>query len=220
MASHDVVVNTIAATTTRTGLTVHAELDPNPYPTGVKISKRQLDALPITRHLWHGNWNYTLRPEPSAPSPARRPQGGRDAEQPDWAHPALTGIQPRDWAQLVDLLIISYPAQRDTDLYLHRGGSPLRASQRGHASSALTVSEKALATVLRQRFAVPVRTLAALFGVTHPTIATAERQLKPLLERHCRTIAPTGTRLRTLADLTAFAAHVGVPLTPKTKPAR
>jgi hypothetical protein len=40
LTSHEVVVNTIGATTTRTGLTVHAELDPGTYPTGVTIPTR------------------------------------------------------------------------------------------------------------------------------------------------------------------------------------
>ena len=66
LTSHDVIVNTIAATTTRTGLTVHAELDQNTYPTGVKIpdaKMRELDTDGIlARHDWHGEWNYTVRP--------------------------------------------------------------------------------------------------------------------------------------------------------------
>ena len=60
LTSHEVVVNTIAATTTRTGLRVHAELDTGTYPLGVKISDEQLAALPLTAHDWHGDWNYTL----------------------------------------------------------------------------------------------------------------------------------------------------------------
>ena len=52
----------IGATTTRTGLTVHAELDPGRYPLGVKVSDQQLAAVPITRHEWHGEWNYTVLP--------------------------------------------------------------------------------------------------------------------------------------------------------------
>jgi hypothetical protein len=64
LTSHEVIVNTIAATTTRTGLTVRAELDTSAYDTGVKVSDRQMDALPLTRHDWHGDWNYTLRPQP------------------------------------------------------------------------------------------------------------------------------------------------------------
>ena len=56
-------MQTIAATTTRTGLRVHAELDTGAYDPGIKISDPQMEALPLTRHDWHGDWNYTLRPE-------------------------------------------------------------------------------------------------------------------------------------------------------------
>src|ERR1700734_127619 len=48
LTSHEVVVNTIAATTTRTGLAVAAELDPGTYATGIKISNEQMAALPVT----------------------------------------------------------------------------------------------------------------------------------------------------------------------------
>jgi len=60
LTSHEVIVNTIAATTTSTGLTVHAELDTSAYPAGIQISDAQMAALPLTRHHWHGDWNYTL----------------------------------------------------------------------------------------------------------------------------------------------------------------
>ena len=66
LSSHDVIVQTIAATTTRTGLTVHAELDTGTYPTGVKIPDAQMSTLTETgalrRHDWHPEWNYTLTP--------------------------------------------------------------------------------------------------------------------------------------------------------------
>ena len=62
LTSHQVI---IGATTTRTGLKVHAELDDTIYPTGIKISDTQMAALPITRHEFHGDWNYTLKPEES-----------------------------------------------------------------------------------------------------------------------------------------------------------
>ena len=45
LTSHDVIVNTIAAITTRTGLTVTAELDTSAYPTGAQISDQQMNAL-------------------------------------------------------------------------------------------------------------------------------------------------------------------------------
>jgi Rhodopirellula transposase DDE domain len=66
LTSHDVIVQSIAATTTRTGLTVHAELDTDTYPAGIKIPNAQMQALhdtgALTRHDWHPEWNYTLKP--------------------------------------------------------------------------------------------------------------------------------------------------------------
>src|SRR6478609_6075366 len=66
LTSHDVIVQPIAATTTRTGLTVHAALDTDTSPTGLKIPDAQIKALHDTgalhRHDWHPEWNYTLRP--------------------------------------------------------------------------------------------------------------------------------------------------------------
>ena len=68
LTSYQVIVASIAATTTRTGLRVHAELDTSTYHTGIQIKGQQLDALPLASHDWHGEWNYTLRPEPPAPA--------------------------------------------------------------------------------------------------------------------------------------------------------
>jgi hypothetical protein len=68
LTDYQVVIETIAATTTTTGLTVQAVLDPHPYPTGTTVSKTQLDAVPITRHDFHGEWNYTIHPEPHTPT--------------------------------------------------------------------------------------------------------------------------------------------------------
>ena len=66
LASHEVIVQTIAATTTRTGLSVHAELDTGIYPTGIKIPDSTMKALSesgaLTRHEWHPEWNYRLNP--------------------------------------------------------------------------------------------------------------------------------------------------------------
>ena len=65
LTSHEVVVQTIAATTTRTGLQVKAALDENTYPTGLRITDRQMRTLlqrHITRHQFHGDWNYDIAP--------------------------------------------------------------------------------------------------------------------------------------------------------------
>ncbi len=66
LTSYQVIVDLIGATTTRTGLQVHAELDTGTYPTGIKITDDQMAALPITRHDFHGEWNYTIPPRPIA----------------------------------------------------------------------------------------------------------------------------------------------------------
>jgi len=64
LTSHEVVVDLISATTTRTGLQVHAELDPGVYQTKIKIGDEQMAAIALDRHDFHGEWNYTLRPQP------------------------------------------------------------------------------------------------------------------------------------------------------------
>lgn len=69
LESHEVVVNLIAGTTTRTGLKVHAERDTGYYPTGIKITDAQLAAVPLTGHPFHPAWNYTIGPGPKKPTP-------------------------------------------------------------------------------------------------------------------------------------------------------
>ena len=94
LASHEVIVNTIAATTTTTGLRVRAELDTSAYDTGIKISDRQMDALPLSRHYWHGDWNYTLRPEDYDQAAGVPDPFGQPSSDLAWlCHPALTGHQ-------------------------------------------------------------------------------------------------------------------------------
>ena len=51
LTSHEVIVQSIAATTTRTGLRVHAELDTNTYPVGIKIPDSQITDLEQTQVL-------------------------------------------------------------------------------------------------------------------------------------------------------------------------
>ena len=76
LTSHDIVVNTIGAVSTTTGLTAAAVLDAGRYPTGIKISDEQMRDLEdraLTRHGFHGEWNYTLlaAPDPQPEPPAR-----------------------------------------------------------------------------------------------------------------------------------------------------
>src|ERR1700726_1009829 len=62
LVSHKVIVQLIAATTTKTGLKVRCELDQNTYPAGIKVSDADMEAVNLTRHHFHGEWNYTVSP--------------------------------------------------------------------------------------------------------------------------------------------------------------
>src|SRR5487761_214987 len=67
LTSHEVVVDLIAATTTRTGLKVHAERDLQSYPKSISVSDTEMNAIPLHPHAFHGEWNYTIRPLSSNP---------------------------------------------------------------------------------------------------------------------------------------------------------
>jgi len=62
LRSHEVVINLIANTTTRQGLKVRARLDPNQYPSGVKVTDEELAAVSLKPDRFHGEWNYSIRP--------------------------------------------------------------------------------------------------------------------------------------------------------------
>ena len=60
--SHEVIVNLIAATTTRKGLTVRAEIDDAKYEKGTQMSDTEFAAIRIARDEFHGEWNYVISP--------------------------------------------------------------------------------------------------------------------------------------------------------------
>jgi hypothetical protein len=62
LVSHEVIVNLIAATTTRTGLRVQSQLDTGNYPKGIKVGKREFAAIQLRPDTFHGEWNYTITP--------------------------------------------------------------------------------------------------------------------------------------------------------------
>ncbi|MCA1694942.1 MAG: ISAzo13 family transposase, partial [Actinobacteria bacterium] len=62
LESLEVIINLIAATKTSTGLKLYAQLDHGTYERGLEITDDQLAAVNITRHAFHGDWNYTVSP--------------------------------------------------------------------------------------------------------------------------------------------------------------
>ena len=61
-ARHEVIVNLIAATTTKAGLSIRSDIDDNEHATDIKVSDDQMEALSIRRAGFPGEWNYTLLP--------------------------------------------------------------------------------------------------------------------------------------------------------------
>jgi transposase len=62
LISHEVIVNLIGGTTTRTGLEVFARLDERSYPKDLKVSNSELAAIRLEGHAFHPEWNYTIKP--------------------------------------------------------------------------------------------------------------------------------------------------------------
>jgi hypothetical protein len=62
LVTHQVIVSLIAATTTKTGLTVRSRLDERAYPKGRRVSDKQLAQVNLEPHAFHSEWNYTIRP--------------------------------------------------------------------------------------------------------------------------------------------------------------
>ena len=220
LTSHEVIVQTIAATTTRTGLRVRAELDTSTYDTGVKVSDRQMDALPLTRHDWHGDWNYTLRPESydqdaGAPDPFDRPS-------PDLAwlcHPALTGLPAQEWDTLIAALMSLHDQQRETSLDKRRGHRPRLAAPGTGRRPVLTLADRLLATTLHQRLALPQVAIAVLFSVRPETINKRIRDIRQLLDQAGHTIQPGPRRLASLDDLHSLATAEEITVPPEIKTA-
>src|SRR5215472_7266391 len=220
LISHEIIVNTIAATTTRTGLAVHAELDTGAYDTGARVSDRQMEALPLIRHDWHGDWNYTLHPRDydqaaGVPDPFDQPS-------PDLAwlcHPALTGLPAQDWDALTAALMMLHDQQRETSLHKRRGHRPRLTAPGTGRRPVLTLADRLLATVLHQRLALPQVAVATLFSVRPETINKRIRDIRQLLEQAGYTIQPSPRQLTSLDDLYGHAITAGILIPSETKTA-
>jgi hypothetical protein len=226
LTSYDIVINTIAATTTATGLTVTAALDTGDYPTGVKITDQQmadLEARFLTRHGFHGTWNYTLRPaprpatapgQPPAPRPAPAPAARYDHTALN--HPALTGMTPAAVAALTARMDIAMAARREHDLRARRGGRDRNQvpAPRPDPRTRLAQPAKILATLIHLHHKAPATAIAPLFGVSPTSIRTAIRTTRDLLTHAGTTITPSPRPAATTTALIARATTAGITPTP------
>lgn len=204
LTSHEVIVQTIAATTSRTGLRVHAELDTGTYPTGIAIGDADMAALPLTRHAFHGDWNYTLHPVL-----AHTPPTGDDTSSAAWDHsmlsrPALTGMPPQQLTTLIEALAALHDARPGNG-----AGRPPR----------LSFADQVLATVLHLRLALPAEPLAVLFGSSRSAVHRTFHNISKLLDQHGTTIAPAELPPSALTALEARVLTLTADTNRKIKPA-
>jgi hypothetical protein len=220
LTSHEVIVTSIAATTTRTGLSVHAELDTGRYPTGLTVGDEIMDALPISRDSFHGDWNYTLHPtnhQVPGLQDALRPEPDGPVPTGLLSHPTLTGMSRDDLATMTDQLASAQAARRERQRDTRRGAERRRAPGAGPRPK-LTDADRVLATVLYLRKLCTQAVLGELFAVDRGTITTTVQETRPLLEQHGYVIAPSTARFPAPADLIACLARTTETPT-KIKPA-
>jgi transposase len=215
LTSHDVVVNTIAATRTRTGLHVEAELDTSAYPLGVSVSTERMSSLPITAHAAHGTWNYTICPSGHHTQPSAR-SGDRDRSRSQVLHeladPRLTGMSRDTLDQLAADLSPAQAARAEQRFFEQRGG-PRRQAKGSHGRPLLTDADKVLITVVYQRQACSQLVLSEMLEISQYPIGKAITETGRLLADRKHVIVPAVLRFTTASALRDFLAT-------RTPPAR
>ena len=213
LTSHEVVVQTIAATRTSRGLRVGAVLDTGDYPTGVAVSKERFAALPLERHATRGAWNYTLHPAARTPAVGEGTTGQRSSP----AHrrqemlaklndERLTGMTRAELARLCAALA-SLQAGRAQQRYSEqRGGRARRASGKPRGRPLFDDPARVLLTLLYQRQVCSMNVLADLLEVTAVCIGDLVGETREVLEDHGHATGAAAVRLPTAPALRAFLA--------------
>ena len=186
----------------------------------MQISDAQMDALPLTLHGWHGDWNYTLHPEAydhisATPDPFDQPS-------PDLAwlcHPALTGLPAPQWDALIAALMTLHDQQRETSLNKRRGHRPRLTAPGTGRRPVLTLADRLLAATLHYRLTLPQVAIAALFSVRPETINKRIRDIRQLLAQAGHVIQPSPHQIPSIDDLVSFASAEGLKVPPQIKPA-
>ena len=215
LTSYQVIIETISAITTKTGLRVTAALDTAPTPAGQKVSDAEIAGIEercLTRHSYRAEWNYTLLPVPRPPAPP-----APEPEPPGWPratlnHPALTGMNPADVDALAAAIETPLAARREHDLYTTRG-HPRRSN--GGVPSRISPRDRLLATLIHAHLGIWQKELAPAFGIGPSAMSQITRQTRGILA-----VTPLPPRApppanppRTLSELAAYAASHGIPVT-------
>ncbi|MEY9988292.1 hypothetical protein ABIE67_000324 [Streptomyces sp. V4I8] len=202
LTSYQVVLETIAATTTKTGLTIGAELDTGSYDLGISVTPAEFHALVITPDTFHGDWNYTLSPvpprAPDAPATTHRTDPALTAMLTD---PALTGMSRTAFEYLVAVSEPFWDALAET-AFQRRFHRP--RSYRHPQTSSVDHTHRLLAAILRRRRAMTMTFLAQLLGVNRTNLSIQYQDAKRLLDLHQILVTPIpGSPARALEQLHA-----------------
>ncbi|MEV6319538.1 ISAzo13 family transposase [Streptomyces sp. NPDC051776] len=222
LTSHEVVIETIAATRTRAGLRVEAHLDRGDYPTGIAISKDRFAALPLVQHETHGQWNYTLLPTPTEPDAlpsncdAHDVAARRRSLLDRLADPRLTGLSGTQLAELSAELEPLQAARAQERYSEQRGGRARRATGKLRGSKPLfDDAARVMLTLLYQRQVCSMKLLADMLEVTPTCVGHLVAETRRLLEDHGHQAGYAPTRFTTAAALLAFLDTATAP--PRTQ---
>jgi hypothetical protein len=128
------------------------------------------------------------------------------------SHRICTGLPRRRLGKLIAELAGPWTAQQESRLRDRRGRDRQRAAGAGPGHD-LVFTDRVIATLVILRFQLPHAALALFYGVDRSTITRVVHEIRPLLaQRGFAVPGNSGLRLRTLADVFAYAAAEGVTL--------
>ncbi|MCX5233395.1 ISAzo13 family transposase [Streptomyces sp. NBC_00233] len=185
LTSYEVLLQTISATRTSTGLTVQAVLDENAYPTGRTLTKAERAAIlqRVERDDFHGEWNYTLAPHDPGQEPLVEPEQAKAPLIPAEAnslltHPALTGMSREQFDRLVEELEpfrrVLAEAEREKRKGINRRGYNPGVGFLAHR-------HRVLVAVLHHRNTVTLALAAQLLGRVPTSLNYHAHRARPLL---------------------------------------
>jgi hypothetical protein len=129
------------------------------------------------------------------------------------SHPVLTGISREHLGSLIEELADPWVARQESALRVRRGGRDRLRAEGAGPNHRLPFIDRLIATLVIVRFQLPHAALAVLYGVDRSTLTRAVHEIRPLLEQRGFAVPDNpGVRLRTLADVFAYAAAEGAEL--------
>ncbi len=207
LTSYEVVVNSIAATRTRTGLRVHAELDAGAYPVGISVSRDHLRSLPITPHDQHGSWNYTIAAagaeDGSQVSPSDRDRT-RAQVLTMLTDPRLSGMTASELDTLRNQLAPAQAAQAEQRKFQQRGGRRLQALG-AHGRPLLSNADRVLITVIYLRRVCSQKVLVDLLAINAVTIGKVIGETRTLMDAQKITVTQTAHYFSSARELRDWA---------------